>query len=162
MFKWTQISSNKWRLNSSSSQSSANSFTMAFSDDMYRPPNAVSGTGRTISFRNLFAVCEEVLDRELWNIHMYRRVCNWLNSYQDGGPLPGFQKFFSPLSGTYVQFPTLLDHLITLDDEWSREADRIMNESLHSLSDNPEDYSDDEDAHYEFGLFYELDMNLGD
>lgn len=109
---------------------------------------------------------------------MYHRVRNWVVSYEDGGPLPGLQRFFSPLTGNYVQFGTLLDHLIWLDQRWEEEAERIMEETIHTLSDfssdtpqlsdmsdfivydHPEEDPDiDEDAHEELGLFYNLDPN---
>ena len=61
---------------------------------------------------------------------------HWLRQYFESGAMPGFQRFYSPLSAEYVYFPQLMEDVYYLLEmtknhesvDWDGEDDENMDD----------------------------------
>lgn len=85
----------------------------------FRPNVAITYTGRRCSFHALKEMAQECLERRVWALKDYADVMLWLQSYENGGAMPGAQCFLSPYAGQMVPFTVLLEHMCLASDYWA-------------------------------------------
>jgi len=78
------------------------------------PEEAVSAQGRTIPFPVLGYILNDLRDHDHISVAEYERMVYWINSYMEGGALPGNERFVSPFTKEVVTFPWLIEDLIEM------------------------------------------------
>lgn len=88
----------------------------------FLPQYAVTSTGRRVSFHSLKDSAQECLQRRVWSLADYADVMLWLQSYENGGAMPGGRLFLSPFRGAMVPFTVLLEDMCLASDYWAAWA----------------------------------------
>jgi hypothetical protein len=78
------------------------------------PEVAIARSGREIDFPVLGYILYDLRHFNRVNYGWYTEVLYWVNSYRDGGAMPGDRKFVSPYTGERVLFTQLLDDFIDM------------------------------------------------
>jgi hypothetical protein len=85
----------------------------------FLPEHAITYTGRRVSFQALKDMAQECLRRRVWALKDYADIMLWLQSYENGGAMPGSQLFLSPYGGGMVPFTVLLEDMCLASDYWA-------------------------------------------
>lgn len=80
----------------------------------FTPRYATLASGRNVCFCLLHHGLYDLFDFGYLHLNEYSIARMWLHSYEQGGALPGSQKFYDPFSNEHVYFLQFLDGIFEL------------------------------------------------
>lgn len=118
----------------------------------WTPHAAITASGKEIEFAILIYILYDLRHFGRIGLDDYIEQLHWVNSYRDGGAMPGTKLFRSPFDGDMVLFTTLLDDFYEM---W------ILSCNHEDVSEPEDEDPIEEDDDYSVGLYEPWPVDIG-